>query len=252
MRNVKLKIAYDGTSYNGWQRQKNIANHSKPQKTIQHTIQKVLSKILQEDITLLASGRTDSGVHAKGQIANFKTKSDMPLRRVKRALNGLLPKDIVILSAGEADLDFHSRFQAVSKTYRYRISNRSERPIFTRLYEYHIPYKLDVERMAQAAKALKGKKDFKSFQAADKKRRGSVRTVRELSIINKGDVIDIVIKADGFLYNMVRNIAGTLIEAGKGRLSANDVAKVLRARDRRTAGPTAPAHGLCLMKVEYR
>jgi tRNA pseudouridine38-40 synthase len=252
MRNIRLKIEYDGTNYNGWQVQNNTKNRTTPQHTIQHAIETVLSRILQENIKLNGSGRTDSGVHALGQVANFKTKSKMPLRRIQRALNGLLPKDIVITGIKEADLNFHSRFDAVSKTYRYQILNYPYTSVFKRPYQHHIPYRLDHRIMHDAGQALLGKKDFKSFQAVDKKKGNSVRNIRKLSVKRQAHTINIDIEADGFLYNMVRNIVGTLIEIGRGKIKAGDIKHILNAKDRKKAGPTAPAKGLCLVKVEYR
>ena len=251
MRNIRLKIEYDGASYKGWQTQKN-KNHARPQLTIQQTIETVLSNILQEHIKLIGSGRTDSGVHALGQTANFKTKSEMPLKQIQRALNSLLPKDIVIVNIREASPDFHSRFDALSKIYRYQILNCPHASAFNRLYQYHIPYKLDHKLMQEAARALIGRKDFRSFQAADKKDRGSIRRIKKLSVKKQGYIINIDIEADGFLYNMARNIAGTLIEIGRGKLRPQSIRDILNAKDRRKAGPTAPARGLCLMRVRYQ
>ena len=251
MRNIRLKIGYDGTNYKGWQTQKNT-NRTRPQLTIQQTIETVLSNILQEQISLIGSGRTDSGVHALGQTANFKTKSAIHLKQIQRALNGLLPKDIVIIGVKEAGLKFHSRFNALSKTYRYQILNCPHASVFNRLYQYHIPYKLDHKLMQEAARALIGRKDFRSFQAADKKDRGSIRRIKKLSVKKQGYIIDIDIEADGFLYNMARNIAGTLIEIGRGKLRPESIKDILNAKNRRKAGPTAPARGLCLVRVKYQ
>jgi tRNA pseudouridine38-40 synthase len=252
MRNIRLKIEYDGTNYKGWQVQNSSKNRTKTYNTIQQEIQTVLSRILQEDVKLIGSGRTDAGVHAKGQVANFKTKSEMPVSRIKRALNSLLPKDIVIISVKQTSPDFHSRFDAASKVYRYQILNSPHSSAFERLYQYHIPYKLDHKLMQRAATLLIGKKDFKSFQAVDKKGRSSIRTIKKLTVKRQGDIINIDIMADGFLYNMVRNIVGTLIEIGRGKFKVEDSRHILDAKDRRKAGPTAPAKGLCLIKVMYK
>jgi tRNA pseudouridine38-40 synthase len=250
-RNIRLKIEYDGTGFNGWQAQ-NDKNRVRPQRTIQQTIETVLNTILQEDIRLIGSGRTDSGVHALGQVANFRTRSAMPLRQIQRALNGLLPGDIVITSVKEVSPGFHSRYDASSKIYRYSILNCPHNRVFSRLYQCHIAYGLDHKLMKKAAHALTGRKDFRSFQASDKKDRGSVRDIRGLSVKRQGHIINIDIEADGFLYNMVRNIVGTLIEIGKGRLAPGRIGDILDAKDRRMAGPTAPAKGLCLMRVRYK
>jgi len=251
MRNIRLKIEYDGTNYNGWQTQNN-KNRARPQNTIQQTIETVLSSILQEHIKLIGSGRTDSGVHSLGQTANFKTKSEISLKQIQRALNGLLPKDIVIVSVKETSLNFHSRFDALSKTYCYQILNCPHASAFNRLYQYHIPYKLDHKLMQKAARVLIGRKDFRSFQAADKRDRSSIRNIKKLSVKKQGHIIAIDIEADGFLYNMVRNIVGTLIEIGRGKLGPESIGDILNAKDRKRAGPTAPAKGLCLMQVKYQ
>jgi len=252
MKNVKIEIEYDGTNYNGWQIQQRRPDSIRTEKTIQGVIERVLSGILQEEIKISGSGRTDSGVHAVGQIANFKTKSKMPMAVMQRALNSLLPKDIVIVDIEEAGLNFHARFDALSKIYRYQILNRAYSTAFDRLYQLHVPYKLDVKLMAREARVLIGRKDFKSFQAADKRERNSVRNIKRLSVRKDGTLINIDIEANGFLYNMVRNIVGTLIEAGRGKFAPGSMRKILLARDRTKAGPTAPAKGLSLMRVKYR
>ena len=252
MKNIKIEIEYDGTNYNGWQIQQRRPDSIRTEKTIQGVIERVLSGILLEEIKISGSGRTDSGVHAVGQIANFKTKSKMPMAVMQRALNSLLPKDIVIVDIEEAGLNFHARFDALSKIYRYQILNRAYSTAFDRLYQLHVPYKLDAKLMAREARVLIGRKDFKSFQAADKKERNSIRNIKRLSVRKDGTLINIDIEANGFLYNMVRNIVGTLIEAGRGKFAPGSMRKILLARDRTKAGPTAPAKGLSLMRVKYR
>jgi tRNA pseudouridine38-40 synthase len=252
MRNIRLKIEYDGTNYKGWQIQNKSKASAKNPNTIQQTIQTVLSRILRENIKLIGSGRTDAGVHASGQVANFKTKSKMPVSQILRALNGLLPKDIVVVTVKEVSSRFHSRFDAILKTYRYQILNREYPTVFKRLYQWNISYKLDFELMQTAANLLTGKKDFRSFQASDKKKRSSVRKIKKISIKKQGDVINIDIEADGFLYNMVRNIVGTLVEIGRGKIKPEDIKEITDAKDRKAAGPTAPAKGLCLVKVTYK
>ena len=251
MRNVKIKIEYDGTNYSGWQIQGKVGKDTPTKKTLQQEIQDVLSRILQEDIKITGSGRTDAGVHASCQIANFKTNSKMPARTIQRALNSLLPEDIVALSVHDAEANFHSRFDAVYKIYSYRILNRPHASAFDRQYYHHIPYKLDSRLMASAAKALIGKKDFKSFQAKDKKERNSIRQIKSITVKRKGYFITINIQANGFLYNMARNIVGTLIEIGRGKIPPESIKAILLAKDRTKAGPTAPAKGLCLVKVGY-
>lgn len=247
MRNLKLKIEYDGSNYCGWQVQSRRNN----KKSIQETLEKKLCKILQEKIRLVVSGRTDAGVHAKAQVANFNTNSKISLDKLQRALNGLLPQDIAITGVEEVSSDFHSRFSAKSKIYRYVIVNRNYPSVFIREQAYFYSYPLNISRMKAEAGILLGKHDFKCFQAADKKDRSSLRTIKKLKITKANDLIHIDIEADGFLYNMVRNIAGTLIEIGRGRFPKGYMKKLLVSRNRKLAGPTVPACGLCLLKVRY-
>lgn len=210
-----------------------------------------MHKILREDVKILGSGRTDAGVHALGQTANFHTCSAMPAYKLQAALNSLLPDDIAVIRAQDAPCGFHSRFGARSKTYRYTILNRPGRAAIGRHTVFHCRYALDVELMAQEAAVLLGRHDFSSFQSAGARNRGSVRTISALIVRREEDRILIDIIADGFLYSMVRTIVGTLIEAGRGRMPPGSVKKILDARNRRLAGPTAPAKGLCLMEVRY-
>lgn len=251
MKNIKLTIEYDGTNYKGWQIQQKRPEEIGTEKTIQGVIERVLGGILQEEIRLIGSGRTDAGVHALGQVASFKTKSKMPMAVMQRALNALLPKDIVIVDIEEANPDFNARFDARSKTYRYQILNRDYSSAFDRLYQYYVPYKLDIRLMQREVRPLVGRRDFKSFQAADNKERMSIRNIRRASIRKDGPVINIDIEANGFLYNMVRNIVGTLIEIGRGKFPPGSMRRILRAKDRAAAGPTAPAKGLSLVRVRY-
>lgn len=251
MRNIRLTIEYDGTNYNGWQIQQKKPKEVGTEKTIQGVIERVLGGILQEEVRLIGAGRTDAGVHALGQVANFKTKSKTPITVIQKALNGLLPKDIIIRDIEEVKPYFNARFDARSKIYRYQILNRDYSSAFDRLYQYHVPYKLDVRLMRQEARVLVGRHDFKSFQAADKRERMSVRNLRRISIRRDGPAISIDIEADGFLYNMVRNIVGTLIEIGRGKFPPGSMRKILLAKDRTLAGPTAPAKGLSLVQVRY-
>jgi tRNA pseudouridine38-40 synthase len=245
MPNLKLTIEYDGTDYAGWQTQ------HKKHKTIQQVIEDTLRVILQQDIKLIGSGRTDAGVHALGQVANFKTGSSIPPERLKKALNALLPKDIVICSVEEAEPLFHSRFAAKTKAYRYAILNRDYPSAILRARVHYCPHPLDIARMQKEAACLLGRHDFKAFQASSKKEKNPVKIIKKLAIRREGDIIYFDIEADGFLYNMVRNIVGTLIEIGRGRLKKGYLKRLLLSKDRRLAGPTAPAKGLCLMKVGY-
>ncbi len=243
-RNILLKIEYDGTNYAGWQYQKNA-------KSIQETIEAALKRVTSRKARLISCGRTDSGVHALNHIANFRTDSKLLLFKLQRGLNSVLPKDIVIKEAREVPLVFNSRSDAKSKTYRYTIINGPSPSALSRNHTLYILYKLNLALMKKEAKVLVGRHDFKSFQAADRKERPSVRTIKKLSIKKNGDAIIIDVEGDGFLYNMVRNIVGTLIEIGRGRFPAGSMARILKAKNRSLAGPTAPAKGLCLIEVNY-
>ncbi len=246
MRNLKLTIQYDGTDYFGWQRQKNT------RRTIAETIENVLSRILQGKVKLIAAGRTDTGVHAREQVANFSTGSKMSPARIFQSLSALLPEDIRVKKVEEAAEDFSSRYSAKLKTYRYTILNRKIQDVFQRRFVYHYPLdKLDAAAMRKAAHYLVGSHDFTSFKRTDKKKKATIRDLKKLEIARKGDLIYIDITANSFLHHMVRNIAGTLIEIGKGNLPPENLKKILQAKDRKQAGPTAPACGLCLMKVKY-
>lgn len=245
MRNIKLTIEYAGTNYAGWQVQ------NKKYRTVQETLEKALQKVLQKRIKIIGSGRTDAGVHARAQAANFKTDSNIAIYKLQKALNTVLPDDIAVIKTEEVGLDFHSRFSAKSKVYRYTILNRPSRPAISRDTVYFFPYPLNLKLMRKDARILLGRHNFKSFQAADKKERGAVRTIKNLNITRDKDFIYIDIEADGFLYNMVRNIVGTLIEIGRGKLPEGSTKKILPARNRQLAGPAVPAKGLCLLEVKY-
>jgi len=262
-RNLKLGIEYDGSNYCGWQVQnspqtivpasaKASAGRHRPQrKSIQEVIEKILHKILQEKVRLIASGRTDAGVHALAQAANFKTNSKIAPHKLQRALNGLLPDDIAITGIEEESLRFHSRFDAKSKVYRYSILNRAYPSAFLRNKAYFYPYPLNIKIMQKEARGILGRHNFKSFQASGSAAKNAVRTIKKIKIAKVKDLIYIDIEADGFLYNMARNITGTLIEIGRGRFPERSLKKILNSRNRKIAGPTAPACGLCLLKVKY-
>jgi len=246
MRNLKLKIEYDGTHYAGWQVQPKGRG-----KTIQAVIEKTLRKILQEKIKLIVSGRTDAGVHARGQVANFLTRSNLPLSRLKIALNGLLPEDIKVISLSAAALDFNSRFCAKAKVYRYTILNRDYSSPLLRSTVFFYPHPLDAQLMRKEARVLLGKHNFSAFAASRGKEKNPVKVIKKIAVRKRNSLIHIDIEADGFLYNMVRNIAGTLIEIGRGRLAPGSLKKILLARNRMLAGQTASPRGLCLLKVKY-
>ncbi len=243
-RNIKLTLEYDGENYHGWQRQPRLT-------TIQGTIEKALAKIIAEKVNLIGSGRTDAGVHARGQVANFQTKSEIPPKNLQAALNGLLPEDIVIKHTVQVPDDFHARYDAKSKSYCYTILNAPFSSPFSRKYAYFFPHHLDIATMKKAAKFLVGRQDFSSFRGAGATGDNCLREMKMLRITKEKEVIHLNMEADGFLYNMVRIIAGTLVEAGRGKIAATEVKKILKVKDRRQAGPTLPARGLCLLKVKY-
>ena len=248
MRNIKLTIEYDGAGFNGWQTQR---LRGKKLRTVQEEIEKAGKRLFGVPIKIIGAGRTDSGVHARAQVANFRTDSRLPLNNIKKGLNSLLPHRISIVSAEEACLKFHSRFDSKGKLYKYTIVNRKSRAPLMGRHSAFISYDLDIRAMRKAAKCLIGKKDFKSFQAVDKVERSSVRTVSKIKIVSNSPVIEIYIQADGFLYNMARNIVGTLIEVGRGYFKPEKVKEILAKKHRSLAGQTAPAKGLCLEKVFY-
>ncbi|MBU1083521.1 MAG: tRNA pseudouridine(38-40) synthase TruA [Candidatus Omnitrophota bacterium] len=244
MRNIKLTIAYDGTDYKGWQKQKNGPS-------VQQEIEKALKALFKKTFKVQGASRTDSGVHAKGQAAHFVINQDIPVRNIPHALNRMLPQDIVVVAAEEESGEFHSRFDARSKIYRYHILNSDVPDPFQEKYSWRIPYRLNISLMQKEAKGFEGRHDFRSFQASDKKERTSVRNIFYVEIRKKGPSVIIEIEGDGFLYNMVRNIVGTLVDVGRGYLPAGSIKKILAKKDRTSAGPTAPAKGLFLMEVKY-
>jgi len=259
MRNLRLDIAYDGTDFHGWQRQ-----DGRP--TIQGCLETALETILGTKIALIGSGRTDAGVHALHQVANFKTECSITTHSLQRALNSLLPATIRVMKAEQVDLSFHSRYCARAKIYRYRILQGSVCLPFLSRFVHHCPYMLDGQRMARAAQYLEGEHDFTSFaavagrQTAAGRAEGSAR-LRKLAIRRiyrsrllwrpRTSLLIYEARGNGFLHHMVRNIVGTLIEVGRGRTEPEDMPRILESHDRTHAGPTAPARGLCLIKVEY-
>lgn len=249
MRTIKLTIAYDGTNYAGWQSQAPSLS------TVQDAIERVLNRMTGETIRVVASGRTDSGVHALAQVVCFRTHSTVSPEVFLKALNGELPRDIAVLDAAEAALDFHAIRDAVRKRYRYVLNDGAAPDVFRRNYSWRVWPRLDAEAMHRAALAWRGTHDFASFEASGSRRLSTVRTVLDLRVARgTGELADLVtyeVEADGFLYNMVRIMVGTLVEVGKGRQPPAWAAEVLAARDRRAAGITAPALGLFLVRVDY-
>jgi tRNA pseudouridine38-40 synthase len=257
MHNIKLTLAYDGTDFSGWQIQPG-------QPTIQGALTDVVEKLTQQRLTIQGAGRTDAGVHAAGQVANFKSHSDLSAGEFQRAFNALLPPSIRVVAAEEAGSDFHARWNAVAKTYRYRIFRGRVVPPFVWRYVQHDPYPLDFDAMAEAARKFEGEHDFTSFAAStgseedDRERTMTrviycsemVRVTGEESLTSAEEWI-YVVRGKSFLRYMVRKIAGTLVDVGRGKLRPDDMPKLFELRDRSKSGPTMPPHGLCLAEVKY-
>ena len=244
MRNIKLTIEYDGKSYNGWQKQPDRPN-------IQGEIENAIFNITKEKSELIGSGRTDAGVHSLGQVANFKTNSNIPIEKLAIALNSQLKNSIVIKDAVEVDERFHSRYNAKQKTYRYIINNSKYGTAVYRNLEYCFPIKLDVEKMQKAAKYFEGEHDCKAFKSSGTSSKNSVRTIYKAEVRQEGERVIIELTGNGFLYNMVRIISGTLLDVGLSRINVEDIPKIIEEKDRSKAGKTLPAHGLYLVKVMY-
>jgi tRNA pseudouridine38-40 synthase len=245
MRTIKLIIEYDGKNYLGWQIQAKGV-------TIQGLIEEKLARLTREPVHLIGSGRTDAGVHALGQVAHFKTKSQLDVQTIQRALNSLLPSDMVIQKVEEVDEGFHARRSSKSKVYEYRVLNRHLRSVFHRGTAWHISQKLNIREMKKATRSLIGEHDFSSFQSVGSPKRTAVRKVTRAEWKRGRDgLLRFEIEANGFLKQMVRAIVGTLIEVGKGKINPDEFQKILDSRDRKKAGPTAPAHGLFLKEVKY-
>ena len=244
MRNVKVVVEYDGTDYFGFQYQPELP-------TVQAELERVLAKIVKEDVTVYGSGRTDAGVHAAGQVINFRTAGSVPVEKLCLAMNSLLPGSIAALDAAVVPDDFHARYSAKSRLYRYSILNRDTKSALLGRYCWHVRGSLDAEAMAEAAKPLVGAHDFSSFAAADRDEGSPVRDLIEVNVRRSGETVVIDLRANAFLRSMARVIVGTLVEVGLGWRPASEISDMLAARDRRAAGKTAPPQGLCLMQVEY-
>lgn len=244
MRNIRLDLRFDGTNYHGWQIQ--------PEKpTIQGTLRTALGEVMQEDIIPVGCGRTDSGVHASGYVCSFNANSKIPVERIPHALNANLPEDIVCTAAQEAAADFSANRSATGKTYRYTIDNGTFCDVFSSRYAWHYKYPLDINAMQKAAEAFCGTHDFIGFAASGFSVKTTVRTIHSLDVKRNNNLITIDVTGNGFLYNMVRIIAGTLVYAGGGRISPDDMPGIIASCDRTRAGITAPAKGLCLKEVFY-
>ena len=245
MRNLKMLIQYDGTRYRGWQKQKDV------DLTIQNKIENVLSKMTGEDIQVIGCGRTDSGVHAENYIANFHTNYYASIDDMLDYLYEYLPEDIIVKSMKDTSERFHARYNVKAKTYVYRINNNRYRDVFSRKYAYHVIEKLDIDKIKSAAEFLIGTHDFQSFTSLKTNTKSTLRTINYINITEKDGMIEIEVNGNGFLLNMVRIIAGTLIEVGKGNLKPTDIERILNEKKRSEAGPIAPAKGLCLKELKY-
>lgn len=244
MRNIKLTIEYDGRKFGGWQKQPTKLN-------IQGEIEQAIKEITGEEIELTASGRTDAGVHSLGQVANFKTNSQIEIEKFAMAINSKLKKSIVVKKAEEVDIDFHARYKCKGKKYRYIINNSREGTAIYREFEYHIPKKLDINKMKQAIKYFEGEHDFKGFRASGTSSKNSIRTIYKAEIKENGERIITELTGNGFMYNMVRIIVGTLVDVGLGKINPEEINDIINSKDRKRAGKTLPAHGLYLVEVYY-
>lgn len=245
MNNYKMHITYDGSRYNGWQRQGNT------NETIQEKIENVISGVIKEEVEVTASGRTDAGVHAMGQIANFKTHNRLNISDFLNDVNKYLPKDIRILSVEEVDEKFHARLNAKAKTYLYRIDNTAYGSVFDRKYAMRFAQNLNLDKMKKAAAYYVGQHDFKSFCTKKNMKKSTVRTIYSVNIRETSGIIEIEYSGNGFLYNMVRIMTGTLMEVGRGTIDCDAIPEIIETRNRGAAGFTAEPEGLFLMKVEY-
>lgn len=243
MRNIKLIIEYNGKNYKGWQKQPTEIS-------IQEVIEKAIFKITREEVKLNGSGRTDRGVHALGQVASFYTNSRIEGSKFKNALNSVLPKDIAIRESEEVDKDFHARYSAKGKTYKYIIYNDKTRSPIHSEFSYHVPYDLDMNKFIQNTKKLIGTFDFTSFTSKGTSIENKVRTIYDIEIDQKDNLIEITYTGNGFLYNMIRIMTGTIVDISRGKIN-NDILDILKAKDRNKAGTTAPPQGLYLVKVYY-
>lgn len=241
MRNLRLLLEYDGTDFSGWQKQPGV-------RTVQGTLEIAASIVLRGPTVVWGCARTDAGVHALGYVAHLHTESNFPTNRFAVAMNGVLPDDVVVRSADEAEADFHARHKAVARRYQYRIA--TEPTAVWRRFAYRTRHRLDIGAMSEGAAHLVGEHDFTGFTAAANDTHPVCR-VKEIAVTTEGSFILIAVEADRFLYHMVRVIAGTLMEVGRGRMKPEQVGVALRTRDRRAAGPTAEAHGLTLLRVRY-
>ena len=246
LRRIYMRIAFDGTEFHGWQRQAGV-------RTVQEVLETTMARVLRHPVKLIGSGRTDAGVHAAGHVEGFATDHQMPAEKMRHAIGSRLPGDLSVVDIRDVHPAFHATKSAISKLYRYRIHNHRNRPVerFTQRYAYHYWHPLDVDRMQVAARHFVGEMDFSALAPTGTVRETMVRTVVVCHVERHLDEIRIDVEGDGFLYNQVRNMVGTLIEVGRGRWAPDHVVDILSSRDRSQAGPTAPALGLCLGWVRY-
>ena len=241
--NYKIVMEYEGTRYKGWQKQKNTED------TIQGILENAIENITGEKTDVNGSGRTDAGVHARGQTANFKVKGEY--ENIMESINDILPKDIRILSCKKADDRFHARLNAKAKTYEYKIDTARKAGVFARRTVNHLCCELDMDKMREAKEKLVGEKDFMAFSSNRRTKKSTVRTIYSIDIIREGSIVTFRYRGNGFLYNMVRILTGTLIEVGMGKIDADDIEDIILSRDRGRAGMTMPPKGLTLVSVEY-
>ena len=245
MHNYKIILQYDGSRYQGWQKQESTEN------TIQGKLETILSKMVDEKVEIQGAGRTDSGVHAMAQVANFHINSEMTAKEIMDYINLYLPEDIAVIQIDEVPERFHSRLNARGKVYRYRVLNSAIPNIFERKYVYQIPEKLDIIAMKRAAEYLCGTHDYKAFTAIKKTKKSTVRTIDEIAIEQIGDEIRFTFRGNGFLYHMVRILIGTILEVGTKEKKPEDIPLIIDSGLRENAGALAPAKGLCLMEVKF-
>lgn len=247
MRNIKLTVAYDGTSYCGFQEQRGTGLP-----TIQGELERCLHRLSGSTVRIIGAGRTDAGVHARGQVINFNAGEwNIPTERIPLAMNGCLPPDIAVVNSEDVPKDFHARFSATSKTYRYAIYNSRIPDPMLRRYSHFVPKAIDIKAVREAATLLTGRHDFAAFKAEGSPVKSTVRNLFSLDVEECGNLVELLCKGDGFLYNMVRIITGTLLEVGLKKYPPEHILVILHSRNRVMAGPTVPPQGLCLMKVEY-
>ncbi|MFT9496297.1 tRNA pseudouridine(38-40) synthase TruA [Anaerosolibacter sp.] len=245
MKNVKLTIEYDGTGFHGWQQQEH-------HRTVQEEIEKALGKVMKKRITIHGSGRTDAGVHGLGQVASFKEDFTIPIDKIPLAVNSLLPDDVAIRGAVEVDLDFHARYSAIGKKYIYKIYNSPLRSPIHRSYAYFVAHPLDLDAIKRACSHFVGEHDFKGFMASGSSVKDTIRRIHSLHVYQEQEMLTIEVEGNGFLYNMVRIIAGTLVEVGKGKILEDEIPAIIASGERTRAGHTAPPQGLYLAEVFYR